>query len=126
MLYLQRLKAQPHLDDLKPDEVRSISSHFDPYAGEVIIDGEAIRWNEIEEIEVVLAPRATRAAGWFVRNLVHGSQRYHVGLYFGHNEAVLPNVTLNVARYVVQCVAYYSPLPVRYKGPDGLSPTIQE
>lgn len=126
MHYLQRLKVRPDPDTLSPNEARSIASMFDPYAGEVAVNGETIRWNEIEEIEIVLAPRAAGAAGWLVRTLVHAGERYHVGLYFGRNEAVLPNVTLEMARYVAQCVAYYAPLPVRYKGPDNLTPTVEE
>lgn len=126
MRYLIRSKARPDMDALTPNEMRSIGNTFDPYAGEVIVNGEVIRWNEVEELEVVLAPRATGAAGWLVRNVVHAGERYHVGLYYGDQEAVLPNVTLTVARYITQCVAYYAPLPVRYKGPDGLIPTVEE
>ncbi|MBL8166086.1 MAG: hypothetical protein JNJ61_29155 [Anaerolineae bacterium] len=126
MILLQRIKARPSLDDLSPGEARFVQAHFDPYAGEVLIDGEAIGWNEINEVEVVTSPRSAGPAGWLVRYLVHRDERYHIGIYFGRQEAVLPNVTLNVARYVVQCVAYFAPLPVRYKGPEGLSPLAQE
>jgi hypothetical protein len=126
LTYLQRIKARPNLDDLIPGDARWIQTHFDPYAGEVIVDGEAVAWGEIEEIEVAKAPRAVGLAGWLVRHVVHGNERYHVGIYFGRQEAVLPNVTLAVAQYVVQCVAYFVPLPVRYRGPDGLSPVIEE
>lgn len=126
MILLQRIKARPSLEDLSPGEARFVQMHFDPYAGEVLLDGEAIGWDEISAVEVVNAPRSAGPAGWLVRHLVHGNERYHVGIYFGRQEAVLPNVTLNVARYVVQCVAYFAPLPVRYKGPTGLSPLVNE
>jgi hypothetical protein len=126
MVYLQRIKARPDIDALTPGEARFIRSTFDPYAGEVLVDGQSLTWDEIEEIEVAMAARVDGPAGWIVRHLVHGNERYHVGLYSGRREAIVPNVTLNVARYIVQCVAFYAPLPVRYTGPDGLSPTVDE
>lgn len=122
MHYLPRLNARPSPNALSEADVRFVHSTFDPYAGEVLVYGEAIRWNELEEIEVVLSPRASGAAGWLVRHVVHGDERYHVGLYYNGRESVLPNVTQAVARYVVQCVAYYAPLPVRYQGPDDMAP----
>lgn len=122
-MYLRRLKARPELDDLTPAEARYLHEHFDAYAGEVIIHGqEPVGWDQIETIEVVKSPRARGPAGWIVRHLIHGDERYHVGLYFGRQEIVLPNVSLNVARFIVQSVAFYAPAPVRYMGPDGLSP----
>jgi hypothetical protein len=122
MTYLQRSNARPDLDDLSPVEVRALQHRFDPYAGEVVVEGQSIGWDEIEEVEVARAARASGPAGWLVRYLVHGGERYHVGLYFGQQEAILPNVTLKVARYVVQCVAFYAPQSVRYTGPDDLVP----
>ncbi|MBI5669575.1 MAG: hypothetical protein HZC41_16355 [Chloroflexi bacterium] len=122
MVYLQRLKALPSPDDLTPAEARYVQEHFDTYAGEVIVNGQAIPWNWINEVEVAKAARAAGPAGWVVRHLVHGDERYHVGLYFGQMEAVLSNVTLNIARHIVQTIAYYAPAPVRYTGPDGLTP----
>jgi len=124
MVYLQRIKARPSPDDLTPGEARYVQTVFDPYAGEVLMDEQVVAWNEIEEIEVATAARAIGPAGWVVRHLVHGNERYHVGLYFGRQEAIVPNVTLKVAGYIVQCVAFYAPLPVRYSGPDGLSPLV--
>ena len=126
MRYLQRIKARPDIDALTPGEVRFVRNTFDPYAGEVLVDGQSVGWDEIQEVEVATAARMIGPAGWVVRHLVHGNERYHVGLYFGHQEAIVPNVTLNVARYIVQCIAFYAPLPIRYTGPDGLSPTVDE
>jgi hypothetical protein len=125
MAYLKRILARPSLDDLTPAEARMVSERFDPYAGEVLLDGEPVNWEEIDEVEVVRSPRAAGPAGWVVRHLVHGDERYHVGIYFGRLEMVLPNVSLNVARYIVQCVAYFSPAPVIYNGPEGLSPVSE-
>jgi hypothetical protein len=122
MPYLQRSKVRPELDDLTSAEARTVRNTFDPYAGEVIVEGQSIGWNEIEEVEVAVAARAGGPAGWVVRYLVHGDQRYHVGLYFGQDEAVLRNVTLNIAKYVVQTVAFYAPQSVRYTGPADLVP----
>lgn len=126
MSYLQRQKARPEPGDLSPAEQRFVQNTFDPYAGEVIIENQAIPWNAIDEIEIALAPRAAGPAGWLVRYLVHGEARYHVGLFFGREEAILPNVTLNVARYVAQCVAYYAPQPIRYNGPADLLPLAED
>ncbi|MEO8610086.1 MAG: hypothetical protein ABI690_19485 [Chloroflexota bacterium] len=126
MVYLQRIKARPSPEDLTPGEARFVQHSFDPYAGEVLVGGQAVAWNAIEEVEVAVSARAAGPAGWLVRHIVHGNERYHVGLYFGQNEAIVPNVTLNVARYIVQCVAFFAPLPVRYTGPDGLSPVMNE
>lgn len=122
MVYLQRLNTLPSVDDLTPAEVQYIHEHFDPHAGEVVVNGQAIPWNWISEVEVAKSARAAGPAGWVVRHLVHGDERYHVGLYFGQMEAVLSNVTLNVARYIVQTIAYYAPSPVAYTGPEGLTP----
>jgi hypothetical protein len=119
-MYLHRLKVRPSLEDLTEAEARFVRSHFDPYAGEVVINGETIAWNEIEEIEVAQAPRVAGPAGWIVRHLIHGDERYHVGIYFGRNEAVLPNVSLNIAQFIVKFVAFCAPQPVRYSGPEGL------
>jgi hypothetical protein len=125
MLYLQRVKMRPNLDDLNPGESRFVHGNFDVYAGEVIVEGQSVAWNEIEEVEVAVAARAIGPAGWVVRYLVHGNPRYHVGLYFGHEEVVVRNITLNVAQYIIRCVAFYAPLPVRYIGSDELSPVMK-
>jgi hypothetical protein len=126
MVYLQRTKARPMPEDLSPGEAQFIHRAFDAYAGEVLVDGQAVAWNEIKEVEIAVSPRAAGPAGWLVRHMVHGNERYHVGLYFGRQEAIVPNVTLKVAQYIVQCIAYYAPLPIRYNGPDGLVPVIDE
>ena len=119
-MYLQRLNVRPNIEDLTEAEARFVQSHFDPYAAEVIINDETIAWNEIGEVEVAQAPRVAGPAGWIVRHLIHGDERYHVGIYFGHNEAVLPNVSLSIAQFIVKSVAFYAPQPIRYTGPEGL------
>ncbi len=126
MVYLKRTKARPNLDELSSGEAQYVQQHFDIYAGEVIVSGQAVAWNEVEQVEVATAARVAGPAGWIVRHVVHGNERYHVGLYFGRNEAIISNVTLDVARYLVQCVAYYATLPVRYTGVEGLVPVIEE
>lgn len=123
MLYLQRLSARPSIDDLSERDARHVREHFDPYAGEVIIDGQAIRWNDIEEVEVAQAARMKSPAGWVVKNLIMGGERYHVGVYFGRHEAVLPNLTLEAVRYIVQSIAFYAPQRVAYSGPPDLEIT---
>ncbi len=126
MPYLQRLKARPDPNKLAPGEVNQLMQRFDPYAGDVMVEGESIHWDNIEEIEVAQAARAIGPAGWLVRFFVYsGHQRYHVAFYYGNREAVLSNLSLEAAQYVVQATAFYSPHPIRYAGPDGLSPLIE-
>jgi hypothetical protein len=122
MMYLQRLSERPTFEGLSKVEVRYIQSHFDPYADEVIVNRQAIPWDVIDEVEIAVAARTPGPSGWLVKNLIMGGERYHVGLYFGRDEAVLTNLTLNTARYIVQMVAFYSPRRVSYRGPDGLTP----
>lgn len=124
--FLQRIKNSPNPEALSPSENRYVRELFDPGSREVVVNGATIEWTEIDEVEVVVSPRSAGPAGWLVRYFVHGADRYHVGIYFGRNEAILPNVTLGIAKYVVQCIAHYAPLPVRYKGPEGLSPVVRE
>jgi hypothetical protein len=126
MPYLQRLKVRPDPDKLSRRDARILGQRFDPYAGEVVIDGEALPWDSIEEIEVAKAARAAGPAGWLVKFLVYsGGNRYHVAFYAGAREAVLSNLTLEAARYVVQSAAYYAPRPILYSGIDSLSPLTE-
>lgn len=121
MTYLQKIDYRPSLENLNPDEQRTLEKSFDAYGAEMIVYGDAIRWEHIDEVEVVVAPHATGLAGWIVKKFIFKNQeRYHVGVYFGSHEAVLPNVTWGVARHVVEMIAYYAPQPVRYKGPEDL------
>ena len=126
MPFLQRLKVKPDADQLADNDRRTLVQHFDPYAGEVIIDGEAIPWTAVDEVEVAVAARARGPAGWLVRWLTYqGADRYHVAFYYGQREAVLHNITPEAARHVVQTLAYYAPHPVRYTGPDGFAPLTE-
>jgi hypothetical protein len=59
--------------------------------------------------------------GWFVKRFIlKNIERYHVGIYYGAHEAVLPNITWDTARHVVETIAFYAPQPVKYTGPEGL------
>ncbi len=122
MRFLQHLLLRPNVEALTAADARFVRRAFVTEADSVQVNGEVIRWTELEELEVARAPRAAGPAGWVVRHLVHGEDRYHVGLYCGARETVLPNVTEGVARYMVQCVAFYAPLPVRYQGPEDFAP----
>lgn len=125
MPYLQRLDSRPTDHDLSEREREHLAKHFDAYGAEVWIDGAGVRWEHIEEIEVAVAARARGPSGWIVKRLVVGGERYHVGVYFGYSEAVLPNLTLNAARYVVQTMAYYAPNRIKFTGPDDITPLIE-
>ena len=74
---------------------------------------------------MVVAPHIAGPAGWFVRRVVIREERYHVGLYSGRDEIVLPNLTLTVAQYIVACIAHFAPLPVRYSGILDFAPTTE-
>ncbi len=124
-MILKRSNARPEPDTLTAAEARTIAEAFDVYAGEVLFYGQSLRWDTLAEVNVVKAARYSGLAGWLVRYLVHGDDRYHIGLYAGEQEYVLPNVSLNTARYVVQTIAYYAPLPVLYEGVEGLSPLVE-
>ncbi len=123
--YLQRLNVRPDPDDLTPSDWTHLQAHFQPGAAEVVVNGEPVIWTHINEIEVVKAARERGPAGWLVRQML-GEDRYHVGIYFGHYEVVLPNVSLKSAEYVVRSIAFYAPQQVRYKGVPGLSPIANE
>lgn len=121
MTYLQRIDYRPSLSNVTPDEEAFISQHLATYGIEIVVDGQPVLWEHIEEVEVVVAPRIAGPAGWIVRRFVHHNQdRYHLGIYFGSREAVLPNITWNVTRYVLEMIAYYAPHPIRYTGPENL------
>lgn len=124
-MILKRSNARPDPDTLTTAEARTVAEAFDVYAGEVLFYGQSLRWDTLAEVNVVKAARYSGLAGWLVRYLVHGDDRYHIGLYAGEQEYVLPNVSLNTARYVVQTIAYYAPLPVHYAGVEGLSPLVE-
>ncbi|PJF39958.1 MAG: hypothetical protein D6737_01320 [Chloroflexi bacterium] len=123
---LKRTQVRPNVDDLTASEARYLQDHFAEFAGEVLVHHKPILWERIRELQVVKAPRISGLSGLIVRYLIHGDERYHVGIYYDDYEAVLPNVTLNTARYVVQSIAYYAPGPIHYIGPEDLSPVIDD
>jgi hypothetical protein len=126
MTYLQRIDYRPSMGTLTPGEQDALRALFNASGAELIIDGQAIRWEHVEEVEVVVAPRIAGPAGWIVKKLLLGNaDRYHVGIYYGSREAILPNVTWDVARHVVETVAFYAPNPVRYRGPESLVPLTE-
>jgi hypothetical protein len=126
MQYITPRSAPPKEDELTPDDVRFLQSHFSTTNYEVIVDGRGIEWEKIDEVEVVKAAREKSPAGWLVKNVVYsGQERYHVGIYSGQNEIVLPNVTLQAAKYVVQTIAYYARSRIRYTGLKGITPITE-
>ena len=120
MANLARVEQRPSLDNLTEEDRRTLDKRFDANAWEVNIDGRRAEWGVIEEVEVAKAARERGPAGWFVKKVIFAGDRYHVGLYFGSEELVLTNVTLEAARFVVQTIAYYANNVIRYKGLDGI------
>ena len=125
MLYLQRSPTRPNPDVLSPEDSRYVQEQFSIYGGNLSVQGQPVEWSAIEAIEVVVAAHISGPAGWFVRKVVIREDRYHVALYSGHDEIVLPNLTLAVAKYVVGCIAHFAPLPVRYSGLPNFTSTTE-
>lgn len=119
---LARIEQRPTPDGLSDDERRLLDKRFDANAYEINIDGHRAEWGAINEIEVVKAAREGGPAGWFVKKVIFSGERYHIGVYFGKNELVLTNVTLETAKYVVQTIAYHANHPIRYTGIEGVAP----
>ena len=123
MNYLVRPNGPPFIDPLAEADQRYIRGHFDAHPAELTVDGFVIPWQTIDEVEVVKATRRRDLSGWFVRKIVYQEDRYHVGIYFGDQEKVLANVTLAVAKHVVQAIAYYMQTPIKYTGLDDIAQT---
>ncbi len=126
MPYLVKRKAPPQRDTLSEAERRYLDQHFDAHPAELTVSGQVIPWHLLEEVEVVHAARQKTLAGWLVRNVLYHEERYHVGLYFAGREAVLTNVTLPTAVYVVGCIAAYMQTPIRYRGVEDIAPVTAE
>jgi len=126
MTHLQRIDYRPTAEGLRHDEERFLQEHFEAYGAEMLVSGDVVRWEHIDEVEVVPAPRIAGLAGWLVKLLfLKNEQRYHLGIYYGAREAILPNITWNTAQYVLLNVAYYAPNPIEYKGPEDLVPIAE-
>ena len=126
MPYLMRINVRPDADKLEPQELEQILNEFDTYAGEVRIHGQPVSWSEIDEVELVDAPTVGGLSSWLLSAFVNTEDRYHIGIYLGRDEAVLANVSERQARYVLQALAYYAPNPIRFKGPEGFVPTVDQ
>ncbi|MBC8098655.1 MAG: hypothetical protein H7Y11_04380 [Armatimonadetes bacterium] len=120
MAYLQRINYRPNTDNLNDAEKNYLAQHFEAYGAEIVINGQPIAWQLIDTVEVAKAARASGVSGWIVKKLVMGGDRYHVGIYCGRDEAVLINVTLNVAQYILKNIAYYGGQSITYTGPADL------
>lgn len=125
MAYLVRLQSRPSLKSLSEEERKTIERHFEIDAHQVSINGSALELDRVDEIEIVKAARANSPAGWVVKNLLYGGERYHIGIYAGREELVLPNITLEVARYIAGNIAFFARNPVRYKGLDDVVPVTE-
>ena len=122
MAYLARVDKQPTMQNLSEDEKRTVEQRFDANAYEMNFDGQRVEWGWIDEVEIAKAAREGGPAGWIVKKLVFAGERYHIGVYFGQEEAVLTNVTLEIAKYVLATIAYYAIQNIRYSGLEGVVP----
>jgi len=122
---LARIDQRPGMDGLSDDDKRSLNKRFDANAYEINIDGHHVEWGRIDEVEVAVAARQGGPSGWFVKNVVFAGDRYHVGVYFGRDELVLTNVTLEAAKFVLQTIAYYANNTIRYTGVEGVAPVTE-
>ncbi|MDX2138982.1 MAG: hypothetical protein SF123_12900 [Chloroflexota bacterium] len=121
MLYLQRPKAAPRLENLPEHDRQVLGDRFDAHPAELTANGQVIAWKDIDEVEVAKAARQRSLSGWLVRNVVYHEERYHVGIYMGAQEQVLTNVTLPLAQFIVQSIAYYMQTPIKYTGVEGVA-----
>lgn len=122
MAYLKRIYDQP----APPADSKTLDKRFDANAYEVNIEGGRVEWGVIDEVELAKAARVSSPAGWFVKRVMYGGEdRYHVGVFFGRGELVLTNITLEVAKYVLETIAYYAPQPIRYTGIEGIVETVE-
>ncbi|MFN8527011.1 MAG: hypothetical protein U0670_00160 [Anaerolineae bacterium] len=123
MAYLVRLSKAPNTNDLTPEEISTIENKFQITPQAVTLNGSTLTWEEVTEIETAKAARNASPAGWFVRNFIFGGQeRYHIAIYAGRAEAVLPNTSLRIVQHIVQTIAYYAPKKLIYSGLEGISP----
>jgi hypothetical protein len=120
---LVRLSKSPSTHDLTPEEIAFIDAHFQVTPQDITLSSITFAWDQVTEIETALAARSNSPAGWFVRKIVYGGgDRYHIAVYAGRAEAVLPNTSLNVIRHIVQTIAYYAPKTLRYAGLPDITP----
>lgn len=124
MSYLMRINVRPDETKLPERERRQMTREFDTYAGEVRIHGQVVGWDEITEVELVTAPTTGGFSAAILGFFVNTTDRFHLGIYLGRDEAVLANITEKQALYALQAIAYYAPQPVRFVGPDGLVPLV--
>lgn len=122
MPYLLRVNVRPNESKLSDSERDHMLRIFDMHAAEVNLYGEAVGWDEIQEVELVKAPKIGGLSSWVLGMFMNIEDRYHLGIYLHRDEAVLANLTLPEALYALQAIAYYAPQAVRYKGPDGIVP----
>jgi hypothetical protein len=126
MQVLVPLSTAPREHDLTASDVQFLKNHLTVTNYEIVIDGQGIEWSKIDEVEVAKAARAGGPAGWLVKKAFYaGRDRYHVGVYSGRNELVLPNLSLEAAKYVVQTIAYYARERIRYTGPEDITVTAE-
>lgn len=126
MATLVRLGKSPNTDDLSQDEIRFIDSHFEVTPQAVMLNGVTFTWDQVTEVETAKAARSNSPAGWFVKKIVYAGERYHVAVYAGRAEAVLPNTTYRIVQHIVQTIAYYAPKKLKYSGVEGVSPISEE
>jgi hypothetical protein len=125
MANLAHVDERPTMDGLSNEERRLLDKRFEANAYEINIDGRRAEYGNIEEVEVAKAAREGGPSGWFVKKVVFGGERYHVGVYFGGNELVLTNITLETAKYVLATIAYYANHTIRYTGVEGVVPVTE-
>ncbi len=125
MAILARIEQRPTTDALTDEEKRMLEKRFDANAYEINIEGQRLEYGSIDEVEVAKAAREGGPSGWFIKKVVFGGERYHIGVYSGAKEAVLTNVTLPIASYVVQTIAYYANRSIRYTGIEGVAPVTE-
>jgi hypothetical protein len=126
MRHILRMTNRPKITELTARDQQYLDAHFDINQTELQFEGDYLDLHRIDSIEVVPAARSG-PSGWIVRRILFGGKpRFHIGIYYGRHEIVMPNVTLPVVRYVLQSVAYFARTRIGYEGPEGLVPLSED
>lgn len=127
MSYLPQLTHRPQIESLSEKDAAYIRKHFDANNAFLTVNRREIELHHIDEVEVAVAARQKSPAGWFVSKILFGGdERFHVGIYFGRAEEVLPNINRTLAEYIVRNIAFYARHNIQYKGPEDILGTVPE
>lgn len=125
MQYLERLETRPRLSELDEADRKIIEARVKIDRNDIAIDGQRFELHKVDHVEVAVAARQSSPAGWLVKKVLYGGDRYHVGVYSGREEMIVTNISLAAATYIVQSVAHFAGVNIRYSGVEGVTPVYE-